>query len=76
MIYSKFGSQVTLVSKHQDLAGRLSLQGTAQGSDLIREYSVADLKADEGAAEIEQAIAKLPWKEVGKRSTRSLRGLL
>jgi hypothetical protein len=73
MIYSKFGSQVTLVSKQQDRAGILSIQGTAEGSAEIREYAVGDLKADDGSGEIGAAIAKLPWKAVAKKPERGSR---
>jgi hypothetical protein len=70
MIYSKFGSQLTLVSKHQDAEGRLSIQGTAGETADIREYQVGDLKADGGLAEIDQAVANLPWKAVVKKPQR------
>jgi hypothetical protein len=70
MIYSKFGCPVTLVSKHQDQAGRLSIQGTAEGSAALREYGVGDLSADEGSSEITDAIAKLPWKALAKKTRR------
>jgi len=76
MIYSKFGSQITLLTKSQDREGRLSAQGTAEGSEAIREYGVGDLKADDGLSEIEDAIAKLPWKAVVKKAKRERRGLL
>lgn len=71
MIYSKFGSLLTLVSKHQAGGGRLSIQATAGGTADIREYAVGELKADGGLAEIDDAVAKLPWKVLeGKRAMR------
>ncbi|MCY2954827.1 MAG: hypothetical protein NTU53_23090 [Planctomycetota bacterium] len=68
MIYSKFGTQLTLVSKHQDADGRLTIQGTAGDTADIREYHVRDLKADEGSSEIDATVAKLPWKVVEKKA--------
>jgi hypothetical protein len=65
MIFSKFGSKLTPVSKSQDASGRIWVQATADGSADIREYAAADLKADEGLGEINQAIAQLPSKVVG-----------
>lgn len=62
MIYTKFGSQLKLVSKHQGTAGKVSIQATAGDTEDIREYYVGDLKADGGLAEINEAVAKLPWK--------------
>jgi hypothetical protein len=70
MIYSKFGSQLTLISKHQDAEGRLSIQGTAGDTADIREYQVGDLKADDGLSEIDAAVAKLPWKVVERKAKR------
>jgi hypothetical protein len=68
MIFSKFGSQLTLVSKQQDAAGRLLIQGTAGATADIREYQIGDLQADEGLNEINAAVAKLPWKSVNRKA--------
>ena len=71
MIYSRFGTMLTLLSKEQDFSGRLAIQGTAEGTAEIREYFVGDLKADEGSAEIDAAVAKLPWKVVPKKTRQN-----
>jgi hypothetical protein len=70
MIYSKFGTQLTLVSKQQDADGRLTIQGTAGDTADAREYQVGDLKADAGSAEIDKAVAKLPWKVAYRKPRR------
>ena len=70
MIFSKFGSKLTLVSKSEDATGRVLVQGTADGSPDIREFAAADLKADEGLGEINRAIAQLPPKVVGSNVER------
>ena len=64
MIYSKFGSILKPMSKSEDASGRVSVQATAGDTSDIREYQIADLKADEGLAEINETIAKLPLKVV------------
>jgi hypothetical protein len=72
MIYSKFGSQLTLVSKHEALNGQLSIQATAGDAPEVREYGISDLKADGGLTEINEAVARLPMKIiVGKKAQRS-----
>ena len=70
MIFSKFGSKVALVSKRVDASGRVWVQGTAEGSPDIREFAAAELKADEGLAEIDRAVAQLPPKVVGSEVER------
>jgi hypothetical protein len=71
MIYSKFGSPLRLVSKHEACAGQLSIQATAGETQDLREYQVDEMKADGGRVEVDNAVAKLPWKVVlGKRSRR------
>lgn len=70
MIYSKFGSQLTLISKHAVSNGQLSIQATAGDTPDIREYCVGDMKADGGVAEIKEAVAKLPWKVVLRKPGR------
>lgn len=69
MIYSRFGTRLTLLSK-QDGSGRLSIEGTAQGTADIRHYHVGDLTADAGQSEIDAAIANLPWKVIQKKRER------
>lgn len=71
MIYSKFGSQLLLVSKHRERNGNLSIQATAGDTPEVREYGLGDMKADGGTAEIDSALAKLPWKVLqGKKAGR------
>ncbi len=70
MIFSKFGSRLTPVSKSEDASGRVWVQATAEGSPDIREYAAADLKADEGLGEINRTIAQLPPKVVGSNVER------
>jgi uncharacterized protein YecA (UPF0149 family) len=64
MIYSKFGTKLTLQTKSQNIAGLISIQATPENATDVRQYSIADLKADEGFIEINEAIAKLPWKVI------------
>ncbi len=72
MIYSKFGSQLVLVSKSRKSNGQLSIQATAGDTPDIREYDVDDMQADGGPGEISQAVAELPWKVfVGKAARRA-----
>jgi len=70
MIFSKFGCKLNPVSKSQDASGRTWVQATADGSPDIREYAAADLKADDGLGEINQALAQLPFKVVGNKVER------
>jgi hypothetical protein len=70
MIFSKFGSKLTPVSKSEDASGRIWVQATADGSPDIREYAAADLKADDGLGEINRAIASLSPKVVGSKVER------
>jgi len=69
MIYSRFGTRLTLLSR-QEANGRLSIQATAGGTPEIRHYYLGDLTADGGTAEIEAAIANLPWRVVQKKVTQ------
>jgi hypothetical protein len=62
MIYSRFGTKLTPVSKEQDESGRISIQVKAEGVADLRTYATADLQADNGMTEINDAIAKLPWR--------------
>jgi len=71
VIYSRFGSLLTLVSKQQGIDGRVTIQARAGDTPEIRQYNAGDMKADGGMAEIDQAIANLPWKVVeGKKAKR------
>jgi hypothetical protein len=60
MIYSKFGTALTLVSKTENASGQISVQATVDGTTDIHEYNPTDLKADDGLPEINAAVAKLP----------------
>ncbi len=61
MIYSRFGTRVTLITKSEDDAGVVCIQATCEGMEGPREYRKTDLTADNGNPEIDAAIAKLPW---------------
>jgi hypothetical protein len=69
MIYSKFGTELALVSKTENASG-VSVQATAEGTADIHEYNLADLTADDGQAEIKAAVAKLPLKVFENKSGR------
>lgn len=64
MLYSKFGSRLTPLSKSEDAAGRVIVQATAEDNTDVRDYQIADLKADDGPTEINNVIEKLPPKVV------------
>jgi hypothetical protein len=70
MIYSRFGTQLTPVSKIKDANGRISIQVMVDGNTDQRNYAVTDLKADDGMPEIDDAIAKLPWRVVESKVQR------
>jgi hypothetical protein len=70
MIYSKFGSKLTPISKSKDAGDRVYVQVTADGSPDLREYPAGELKADEGCNESDQVVSKLPWKVVGSKVER------
>ena len=61
MIYSRFGTKLTPLSKRQDAGGHVSIQATAEGADGVRDYAIADLTADEGLGEINDAVDQLAW---------------
>ncbi len=61
MIYSRFGTKLTPVSKKQDASGRISIQVAVEGMSDLRNYAITDLKADDGMPEINEAVTKLPW---------------
>ena len=69
MIYSKFGTALTLVSK-TETSGKVSVQATGNGSPDLHEYNLVDLKADDGMTEINAAVAKLPMKIFENKSGR------
>ena len=71
MIYTRFGSTITLHSKRQEGNGRLSIRATSRGPTELREYDVGDLEADGGFTEIDEAVAKLPWKSVQQKAKRA-----
>jgi hypothetical protein len=70
MIYSRFGTQLTLVSKTENDSGQVSVQATTEGSADPHEYNLTDLAADEGSHEINAAVAKLPLKVFENKSGR------
>ena len=49
MIYSRFGTVLTLVSKTESESGKVSVQATTEGSADLHEYHVGDLTADDGS---------------------------
>lgn len=71
MIYTRFGSTITLHSKRQEGNGRLSIQATSRDPGEVREYDVGDLEADGGFTEIDEAVARLPWESVQQRAARA-----
>ncbi|MBC8107330.1 MAG: hypothetical protein H7Z14_12125 [Anaerolineae bacterium] len=73
MIYSRFGTKLTLLSKDHDASGRVVIQATAEDSEGVRQYALNELKADEGLTEINDAVAKLPAKEAPKKPDRGQR---
>lgn len=74
MIYSKFGTPLTLLSKTESPGGRVMVQAAEIGHVAdIHEYALADLKADEGMSEINAAVAALPAKVLGNNDTRKRR---
>lgn len=70
MIYSKFGSVLTLITKTESEGGRVSVQATTDGTTDIRDYNVVDLKADDGINEINAAVAKLPQRALQNKGGR------
>jgi hypothetical protein len=70
MIYSKFGTELALVSKTESKSGRVFVQASAGGSADLIEYDPADLKADDGLAEVTAAVARLPMKVFENKSAR------
>jgi hypothetical protein len=70
MIYSKFGTRLTLVSKNERAGGKISIQAMAEGATELHEYVITDLKADDGMPEINAAVAKLPAQVFESKSSR------
>ena len=64
MIYSRFGTKLTPINKQQDSGGRISLLVHAEGATEPRIYALSDLCADDGMAELNDAVSKLPWRNV------------
>jgi hypothetical protein len=64
MLYSKFGSRLTPISKSEDANGRITVQATAEDTSDVREYQITDLKADDGSTEIDEVIKNLPSKVI------------
>ena len=64
MIYSRFGTRLTPINKQQDASGRISLEVHAEGAIEPRIYALSDLRADDGMAEINDALSKLPWRNI------------
>jgi len=60
MIYSRFGSKLTLISQGRDASGQLVVQATCEGMQGVRSYRWEDMTADQGHPEIDAAIASLP----------------
>jgi hypothetical protein len=75
MIYSRFGTKLTPVSKEQDASGRISIQVTVDGFPELRNYVLADLQADDGMPEINDTVAKLPWRIIETKTQRRVKKL-
>ena len=73
MIYSRFGTKLTPVSKEQRADGRLMIQMTTEQTSDLRDYAITDLQADDGLTEINATVEKLPWKVVENRADRRAR---
>ena len=70
MIYSRFGTKLTPLSKEQDASGHLSIHVTVEDADGTRRYAITDLTADDGMPEINDLLARLPWKVLEKKEPR------
>jgi len=60
MIFSRFGTKLTLIDTDWDAGGNVRIRATTEGSTDMREYRRGDLVADDGMPEIDAALAKLP----------------
>lgn len=67
MIYSRFGTKLTLISKDNDASGELMIQATCDGMEGVRTYRRNEMTADNGHTEIDAAIAKLPPAPTAKK---------
>ena len=56
MIYGRFGTALTLVSKTENEIGPVSVQATTEGTADVHEYKLADLTADAGLTEINASL--------------------
>jgi len=75
MIYSRFGTKLTPVSKEQRADGRLLIQMSTEQTTDLRDYAIADLTADDGMPEINEVVAKLPWKVIESAAARRARNV-
>ena len=73
MLYSRFGTKLTPISKERDAGGRISIQATGEGMSEVHHYAVGDLKADDGMPEINDVVGKLPWRVVETNTQRGHR---
>ena len=60
MIYSRFGSKLTLVGKDEGADGQLLVHATCEGMEGVRTYRRVEMTADGGNPEIDAAVAELP----------------
>jgi hypothetical protein len=70
MIYSRFGTKLTPLSKEQDASGHMSIHVTIEDAQGTRRYAISDLTADEGMPEINDLLTRLPWKVPDKTEPR------
>ena len=70
MIYSRYGTALTLVSKTESDSGMTSVQARTEGTADLHEYKLTELTADNGSTEINAAVAKLPMKVFENKSGR------
>jgi len=73
MIYSRFGTKLTPLSKEQDASGRITIQVAVEDADGTRDYALNDLTADDGMPEITDVVTRLPWKVMPKKEPRRSR---
>ena len=70
MIYSRFGTPLSLISKTETRSGQVCVQATTEGSADVHQYRLGDLTADDGTIEITAAVAKLPPRVLGEKGGR------
>ena len=73
MIYSRFGTKLTLVSKKQEPNGLLCIQATVADTSEVRDFYTGDLTADDGFVEINETVDLLPWKKIPPVTHRKAR---